>query len=221
LTMTERKLIAFDLDGTIFETEELAVFAVQKTMDKLKKEGLYSRPKPEREECLSVLGMISEEIWDFLLPGSDREVQNRADQLLEAIEKDYLKKGLGNLYPGVKETLEKLKVKGWDFLIASNGGEGYVKSVIEVHGLNPLFAGIYSAGEYQTKEKGDLLRISRQKFPRLQAMVGDRRSDVEAGQANNLITVGCRYGYGYPRELQEADYKIDSFPEIIDLFASA
>ncbi len=218
--MTEKKLIAFDLDGTIFETEELAVTSVQETMEKLKQEGLYSRPKPEREECLSVLGMISEEIWDLLLPGSDREVQKRADQLLEAIEKEYLKRGLGNLYPGVKETLEKLKGQGWEFLIASNGGEGYVKSVIEVHGLNPLFAGVYSAGEYQTKEKGDLVRISRQRFPGLQAMVGDRKSDIEAGQANNLITVGCLYGYGDPRELREADYKIDSFPKIIDLFSS-
>lgn len=218
--MTEKKLIAFDLDGTIFETEELAVTSVQETMEKLKQEGLYSRPKPEREECLSVLGMISEEIWDLLLPGSDREVQRRADQLLEAIEKEYLKRGLGNLYPGVKETLEKLKGQGWEFLIASNGGEGYVKSVIEVHALKPLFAGIYSAGEYQTKEKGDLVRISRQRFPGLQAMVGDRKSDIEAGQVNNLITVGCLYGYGAPRELQEADYKIDSFPKIIDLFSS-
>ncbi len=218
--MTEKKLIAFDLDGTIFETEELAVTSVQETMEKLKQEGLYSRPKPEREECLSVLGMISEEIWDLLLPGSDREVQKRADQLLEAIEKEYLKRGLGNLYPGVKETLEKLKGQGWEFLIASNGGEGYVKSVIEVHGLNPLFAGVYSAGEYQTKEKGDLVRISRKRFPGLQAMVGDRKSDIEAGQANNLITVGCLYGYGDPRELREADYKIDSFPKIIDLFSS-
>lgn len=218
--MTNKKVMAFDLDGTIFETEELAVFAVQKTMEKLKEEGLYSRPKPEREECLSVLGMISEEIWDLLLPGASTEVRKRADQLMEEIEIEHLKKGLGNLYPGVRETLEKLKLEGWEFLIASNGGESYVKSVIEVKGLNPIFSGIYSAGEFQTKEKGDLLRISRQKFPGLKVMVGDRNSDVEAGKANNLITVGCLYGYGDPSELEESDYKISSFPEIIKLFSS-
>ncbi len=218
--MIQKKTIAFDLDGTLFETEELAVVAVKKTMEKLKEEGLYSRPEPQKEECLEVLGMISEEIWDFLLPGSGPRVQERADYLLEKIEKEFLQKGLGRIYPGVRDTLQELKEKGWDFLVASNGGEGYVKSVIEFHNLNAFFAGIYSAGEYGTKNKGDLLQIARQKFPGLKAMVGDRRSDVEAGQDNSLITVGCRYGYGEAQELKEADHLIDSFPEIINLFSS-
>ncbi len=217
--MQPQKLIAFDLDGTIFATEPLAVIAVQKTIEGLVRENLYTRSLPSKKECLHVLGMVQQEIWDYLIPGADPQALARADQLLEEIEKEYLEKGTGQLYPQVRTTLEYLKNDKWGLLIASNGGEGYVKAVIESRSLTPLFAGIYSAGEFATTKKGDLLQIAREKFPGLKAMVGDRRSDIEAGRAHNLISVGCRFGYGSEEEIRGADYIIDDFSEIKDLFS--
>lgn len=210
--------IAFDLDGTLFETEPLAVAAVQKAIKILSDEGYYSREIPKPEECTGVLGLINEEIWATLLPGADKKTRKRAEVLVEEIEVTYLKEGLGNLYPGVTETLKVLKNEGWDFLVVSNGSEKYVKAVIKERGLNPLFAGIYSAGEYQTKSKGELLAQAGQKFPQIKGMVGDRESDVQAGKENNVFTVGCRYGYGNEEEIKEADRLINDFKEITDLF---
>jgi len=216
----QKKLIAFDLDGTIFETEPLAVIAVQKTIENLARENLYIRSLPSKKECLHILGMVQQEIWDYLIPGASSQALDRADQLLEEIEKEYLEKGTGQLYPDVRTTLEFLKRNNWGLLIASNGGEGYVKAVIETRDLTPLFDGIYSAGEFATENKGELLRIARGKFPGLQAMVGDRRSDIEAGRANNLITVGCSFGYGSKEEIRGADYLIDDFSQIKGLFSA-
>ena len=45
-------------------------------------------------------------------------------------------------------------------------------------------------------------------------IVGDRRQDIEAGEKNNLITIGCRYGFGDWEELKEADYIIDDIREL-------
>jgi len=36
-------------------------------------------------------------------------------------------------------------------------------------------------------------------------MIGDRASDIAAGRANHMLTIGCTYGYAAPGELDQAD----------------
>ncbi|MNJ42706.1 hypothetical protein D3C77_376810 [compost metagenome] len=50
-------------------------------------------------------------------------------------------------------------------------------------------------------------------------MVGDRSSDVEAGNKNGQTVVGCAYAaFGKKDELQGSDYIISSFQELISLY---
>ena len=102
------------------------------------------------------------------------------------------------LYPQVKETLELLKQRGVRLFVASNGLELYVKSVADRHEISSLFEGVYSAGEYKTSSKVDLVRLLLDNHGVEHAwMVGDRSSDVEAGLKNNQKAIGCAYaGFG-------------------------
>jgi phosphoglycolate phosphatase len=52
--------------------------------------------------------------------------------------------------------------------------------------------------------------------PRHAVMVGDRRHDVEAGQANGLTTVAVTWGYAEPGELAAAgpDHVVDTFDSL-------
>ncbi len=208
----------FDLDGTLFQTETLLLPAYDAAFDEMRAEGTYTGETPPAERILSSLGMLLEHIWERVLPESSIEVRNRADVLLLHHQKVMLEQGIGALYPGVLETLTALHARGVKLFVASNGLEVYVREVIANLGLGHLFTDLYSAGQYETRSKVDLVRILLETHGITSAwMVGDRSSDVEAGKENGLPVVGCRYAeFGKAMELDGADMIITSFSQLLD-----
>jgi phosphoglycolate phosphatase len=218
---TKRELpeaMLFDLDGTLFRTETLLLPAYHAAFDQLKQEGLYSGETPPEERILGALGMLLEHIWEKVMPEASIEARQRMDILLLQYQMEGLLQGNGILYEGVEETLRKLHVKGIRLFVASNGLEDYVKNVIEARGLGSLFEGLYSAGEFKTKSKVDLVKLLLEKYNIQSAwMVGDRSSDVEAGLKNGLTVVGCDYaGFRSDGELEGAHIRIDTFAQLLD-----
>jgi len=211
--------LIFDLDGTLFQTETLLLPAYHAAFEQMKREGTYKGETPPEERILGCLGMLLEQIWQRVMPESPVEVHRRADVLLLHYQMEMLGGGTGALYEGVEETLRTIKERGIRLFVASNGLEGYVKEVIARSGLSDLFEGLYSAGEYETRSKVDLVRLLLDKHGIRKAwMVGDRSSDVEAGKKNGLSVVGCDYaGFGESDELDGSDYRIQSFPELLGL----
>ncbi|MBA4495851.1 HAD family hydrolase [Paenactinomyces guangxiensis] len=218
------KAIIFDLDGTLFQTEKVAVPAFQETFRYLKEKGRYSGPAPSVMEIQSVFGLTHDEIWQKLMPGADPLTKAEADRIMLEKELELLEQGKGELFPEVEETLRKLQRAGWGLFIASNGVGPYVRGALESKGIIDLFQDIYTAGDHETKSKVDLVRICKQNAGITEGyMVGDRSSDVKAGRENNLTVIGCRYA-GFPRfgeedELAVADYKIEAFKDLLTIIS--
>lgn len=222
--MNEQKLakpeaIIFDMDGTLFETDTLLVPVHNRVFETLREEGLYPHPTPPVERLLSCLGMLLDDIWRKVMPDGSEAARNRADELLLQYEVEALVAGEGKLYAYVEQTLSELKNRGIKLFVASNGLEDYVKGVAEYKGIAGLFSGLYSAGEYQTTTKVDLVaQLLNDHSIQSAWMVGDRSSDVEAGKGNGLQTIGCAYAtYGRSSELEGADALISDFRELIGL----
>ncbi|MHA7964342.1 HAD family hydrolase [Paenibacillus sp. CAU 1782] len=216
--------LIFDMDGTLFKTDTLLEVVHERVFATLREEGLYKGEIPPLDALLSCLGMLLDDLWRKLMPDCSREARERADVLLLQYELEELAAGRGELYPGVKETLEVLKDRGFNLFVASNGLEHYVKGVAEHKGIASLFDGVYSAGEFGTSSKVDLVaRLlndhNLQASPEIW-MVGDRSSDVEAGKTNGLTAVACAYAsYGKDSELKDADIFIADFKELLKLTA--
>lgn len=213
----------FDLDGTLFKTETLLIPAYHATFDRMREEGTFLGETPHEETILSCLGMLLDQIWKRVLPDASEEVRSRADELFMQYELEFLHKGFGELYPEVQETLSALKERGIRLFVASNGLESYVKGVVEIKGLTPLFEGLYSAGEYRTLSKVDLVQLLLERYGIGSAwMVGDRSSDVEAGLKNGLAVIGCDYaGFGTGNELAGSTVKIKAFSGLLKLLDQA
>jgi len=222
--MRERKLskpeaVIFDMDGTLFETDTLLVPVHHRVFETLREERLYEHETPPVERLLSCLGMVLEDIWRHVMPDSTEAARKRADELLLQYELEGLANGEGELYPYVEQTLRELKERGVKLFVASNGLEDYVKGVARFRGIDGLFDGLYSAGEYATSTKVDLVaRLLEDHGIQSAWMVGDRSSDVEAGKGNGLQTIGCAYAtYGRAAELDGADVLITDFRELTRL----
>lgn len=209
----------FDLDGTLFRTETLLEEVHHRVFATLREEGLYIAPEPPVERLLGSLGMLLEHIWQQVMPDGSQAAQDRANVLLLQYELEELENGRGDLYEGVPEVLRELKGRGVRLFVASNGLEAYVKDVPRLRGIGELFEGFYSAGEYGTRSKVELVRLLLEQSGAKSAwMVGDRHSDVEAGKSNGLFTVGCDYaGFRREGELDGADVRIGRFSELLEL----
>lgn len=211
----------FDVDGTLFQTELIAIAAFQDTLHKLKEEGVYSGDIPDKETVMSWFGMTTTDLWEKLLPEADSEQRRRADDLVLQAELDRLSKGQGRLYMGVADTIEQLHKRGISLFTASNGRKEYVQGVLEATGIARYFTALYSAGEYHTEKKEQLVAIILQQYRLKDAfMVGDRMSDIIAGKQNRLFTVGCNFGFAKGDELYQADVVIENFTDLLHLVDS-
>jgi phosphoglycolate phosphatase len=217
--------VIFDMDGTLFQTEKVAVPAFHRTVQRLEKTGLYTGPTPTDEQVTATFGMVQEEIWERLLPDAEEQVREQADRWWLKHELECISEGMGELYPGVTEGIHELKKRGWALFVASNGLGPYVRGILDFYGLSEFFTGVYTAGDYHTARKEDLVqRLIESHGVQQGYMVGDRSSDVRAGKANGLTVIGCRYA-GYPQfsaetELAEADVIADSFSAVVKTVGS-
>ncbi|MBO8165231.1 MAG: HAD-IA family hydrolase [Brevibacillus sp.] len=213
--MSITRAILFDMDGTLLQTEKLAVAGFHRTFEDLRQQGLWDGPTPDDETLTNVLGMTLEQLWNTLLPGKSEETKRIADQLMLAHEQHLVREGITDLYPGVRELLPELHAKGIALFVASNGLEAYIDTICEHFGIKRYFTDLYSAGRFQTKSKKDLVAKLLRDYPIQQAvMVGDRHSDMEAGKENGLFTIGCDFGFARPGELDQADAVIRHFHEL-------
>ncbi len=216
------KAIIFDFDGTLFQTEKVGVPACRETFLQLRESGDFSGEIPCDEMIHSVFGLTHEQLWKKLLPEASSELKERADRLMLEKELALFHKGEGQVYPRVKETLVKLNNEGWPLFIASNGVGAYVNAALKSEGLIFLFKGIYTSGDYNTRDKTEIVQLCKKENNITGGyMVGDRSSDIKAGKENGLSTVGCRYE-GFPQfgkqdELSEADFVIHSFGDLPQL----
>ncbi|MFD1428262.1 phosphoglycolate phosphatase-like HAD superfamily hydrolase [Kroppenstedtia sanguinis] len=220
MSKNQGKAFIFDLDGTLFQTEQVAIPAFHRTYQQLQEQGLYQGDRPADEQVTSVFGMTSEGIWERLLPGASDEVKKRADDKWLENELDCLAEGMGALYPGVPQSLEALHGQGFRLFVASNGQGPYVRGVLQAFGIRSWFTGIYSAGEKKIFDKRQLVALLMKEHQVTSGwMVGDRSSDVQAGKANGLTVIGCRYAgfpqFGDEKELEDADQVIHSFSELL------
>ena len=210
-----RAAVLLDLDGTLFASEELARLGFERTLDRLEREGW--RPPGPRQAGLyrQLIGMTADELFKALLPGSSPELRRKAAKMLEEAEMELLKTE-GSLFPGAIETLHGLRDSGHPLFIVSNGGEAYVETVVDRHGLRGLIDEVYCAGKHKTKEKAELVGMVLRRKVALAVMVGDRASDIEAARKNGIPSVGCAYGFGRPDELEGADEIISDISELED-----
>lgn len=221
--LTKPEAMIFDMDGTLFMTETLLLPAYHRMFDQLREEKLYMGETPPEHVILGCLGMLLDDIWKKVIPDASEAARQRANELLLELQLEDLQKHHSKLYPGVLETLTELNKRDVKLFVASNGLEHYVKGVARAHQIFPLFEALYSAGEYETASKVDLVKLLLDTHHIHNAwMVGDRSSDVEAGKKNGQTVIGCAYaGFGNGQELEGSDRLIADFTELLKLYDHA
>lgn len=197
----KKKLVVFDLDGTLNRTE---LFSVPAHLKALENRGIRHITA---QEIISLFGERAEDCIFKLVGTKDEQVIRSYLDEVAVYEKENIKT-MGKPYDGVLDSLKKLRADGYLTAVCSNASLRYISLVLDSLGLMPLIDYIQELRPGMDKVQTLGLLLDKVK-PDQAVMVGDRRFDIIAGKENGLQTIGCRYGFG-PEEAELADEKIDS-----------
>lgn len=205
------KTILFDLDGTVTDSGPGIMNCVEPALQH------YGISVPSRDTLRAFVGPpLRDTFVQFGVPVS--EVENA----IQIYRSRYLPVGIfeNTPYPGIQDTLIKLRHMGHTLCIATSKPESMARTVLDHFGLTPCFDRICGATLDQrrdTKESVIGYLLEQEPSDRQLVMVGDTRFDVLGAAHHGVPTVGVTWGYGSREELQNAGAIaiVDTMEELI------
>lgn len=216
------RYIAFDMDGTLFSSEEIIldtyIGSVKNFIDKYKIENLEL---PKKEDIINLVGQPVKTIFKSLLPNLEETQRDEiSDSVLTLLIKS-IEAEKGILYEGVFGTIEYLKSKNKKLLIASNGRLAYIQSILKTYKLLPYFEEIITINYESIKTKGEILAFYQEKY-QTQAneilMIGDRDSDYQAAETIQCPFAYCSFGHANKDEVPNFEIELKTIMDLKNFF---
>lgn len=208
------KLIIFDFDGTLADTQGYIVATMHRTMREL---GL---PMRDAAACAATIGLPLKGCFQQLYPGiPDADAEHCMATYRRIFDERRDDKSV-SLFPGVKETLERLKQKGYLLSIASSRSTKTMKAMLAEKDLISPFSLIIGVNEVQNAKPHPepvLKTLEALEVPAAEALVvGDMPVDILMGSRAGARTCGVTFGNSTREALLAAGANcvIDTFPEL-------
>ncbi|NJD91608.1 MAG: HAD-IA family hydrolase [Geobacter sp.] len=206
-------LVIFDLDGTLIDS----LAGLTESINAMRK--FFDLPLLPLDAVRSAIGKGARNLVSRCLPEGDERIDT-ALKIFLAHNGDNLA-ARTTLYPWAKELLAELHGAGIPLALVSNKNSAHCKRLLSLYGI---------AGCFQTVLGGDALAETKPlPGPLLAAMdsckasaaatvmIGDSCNDFEAARMAGIRSIGCRFGYGEPWELELADARIAALDELLPL----
>lgn len=212
-----KKLILFDLDGTLTNPFEGITKCVQYSLES------FGIREPDLNKLTPFIGPpLVDSFMNFYGFGEEQ-----AKEAVEKYRERFRTVGLyeNEPYDGILQMLESLQKQGYILAVASSKPEIFVNQILEHFHMKQYFSVIVGSeldGRRNAKEE-----VVEEVFCRLQhkpedydaaIMVGDREYDVKGAKRWGMISVGVSYGFAFPGELEAAgaDYVVETVEELME-----
>jgi len=182
-------LIAFDWDGTLFDSTAIIVRSIQQAVRDV------GGTVPTDEAAAWVIGMALQQALAHAAPDVPRE---KYTELGNRYRYHYLKhQDDVSLFPGVLALLQMLKDGGHLLAVATGKSRRGLDHVLHAVQLRGMFDGSRTADETAGKPHPLMLHELMAEFdvpPERTLMIGDTTHDLEMARAAGCASVGVGYG---------------------------
>ncbi len=193
--------VIFDFDGTVADTGRGIFAGLRYAIAAL------SLPPADDSQLRRFIGPpIHQSFSEFY--GLTGDLREKAVGLYREY---YAERGIAELdvYPGMRELLERLRADGVQAAVASSKPQLFIDRVIQICNLEHLFS-VYcgSVSDDAMESKAAIITraiaaLGETDVSRV-LMVGDRHFDIAGAKEVGAASAGVLFGYGDERELREA-----------------
>lgn len=198
--------VFFDLDGTIINSQEGIINALQY---------MYERVGIHHDKA-TLKTFIGPPLGDTFVKhdGMDPNDHEKIQDWINIFREYYDDKGWreNTIYPDIEKMLVSLNQQKTPIYIATSKPESSAKKILANLKLDVHVEDIFGASDIESERnaKKDVISYGLNNLPtsidqKHIAMVGDRENDIEGGHYNNLRAMRVLYGYGDLKELQAAN----------------
>lgn len=205
--MTDLKLIIFDVDGTIVDSQGDILGAMG---DAFASEGLEA---PCRDEVLGIVGLSLPQAMERLVPDLGAVQRTRMVEAYKSAYAAQVTAQASPLYEGMLELIQRLSQIDHVLLgVATGKSRRGLNRLLEAHGLTRTFVTTQVADDHPSKPHPAML------FAALDdtgldapdaVMVGDTSYDMDMAEAAGLRGIGVTWGYHPATALRGATRVVD------------
>lgn len=210
----KNQLILFDCDGTLTDSHGAIIRAMGRAFEA---SGLAA---PKDADVSAVIGLSLHDAVARLSPNAqfNRQIEEGYRTAYRADEASL------QLYPGVRETLDELKQRGyWMGIVTGKSRPGLLR-VLEQFDLGHYFYVLRTADCCPSKPHPAMVEECMEEMgvhdPALVTLIGDARFDMQMAVAVGVRALGVSFGVEDRDSLLEAgaEQVLDEFPALIDYF---
>lgn len=219
----DKKLLIFDLDGTLINSALDLSLAVNYMLEQLQKE-TFDEDIIHGWVGNGALTLVKR----ALLGKRDLDDSLDKDYVQEALKifLDYYENNLCNAtvpYQNVIQTLETLKSKGYTLAIVTNKPFKFVAPILRGLQMDRLFSEILGGDSLSQKKPHPmpLLNVCETLKVTIEdsVMIGDSKNDILAANVCGMESIGVTYGYNYGEDIgvHKPTIIIDDFSELLKI----
>ena len=208
-------LLIFDLDGTLIDSKLDLAHAVNATRSHM---GLDSL---EHERVYSYVGNGAPVLIRRALgpDASEQQVEEALEFFLEYYREQYL--DYTTLYPGVRESLDRLRDAGKQMAVLTNKPVRISKAILDGLGVGAHFFRVYGGNSFDFKKPHpigvDTLMREAGVIAERTLMIGDSSVDIQTAVNAGVRSCGVTYGF-QPETLADPrpDRMFDRMEDVAD-----
>ena len=223
-----KKLVIFDLDGTLLNTIDDITNSINRALDSVK------LARVTVDEAKYFVGSGVDILIDRLLRYElGEEYESKKDSYFNVLRKNYCDDYAVNNaiytgpYPGIKELILKLKEKGIRVAVISNKPHDDTLHVIDKYFGLDLFDLVMGKMEHNRIKPypdapKEAIAILEERFSNKYKLadivyVGDTNVDIETAKNIGCESIACSWGFRKIDELKEANYICDNTDEVYEI----
>lgn len=221
MKFSDKKLLLFDLDGTLIDSAPDLAYALNLMLEKLERNTF------SEEVIHGWVGNGAQILVKRALSGNVLIDDNLDESYVaEALEIffDFYAKHLCDAtytYANVPHTLRTLKNRGYRLVIVTNKPFAFVAPILNSLDLEGLFELVLGGDSLAVKKPDPAPLLHACSVLKTEVhhcvMIGDSRNDIQAANACSMHSVGVSYGYNYGQKIDvfNPTVVIDDFAELL------
>lgn len=188
--MKSEKVIVFDVDGTLFDTRQGIIKALNEVL------GNFGKDKINSGDENRWIGPPVRESFRFFAGMSESQAEEATKQYRLVYIEKYISESV--LYEGIQEVIHELNNIGCHLCIATMKTTDQMERLLSLKELTGTFEVVQTAALNGSKSKSDMLSAIKTSYsPKNEfIMIGDTIGDLEAANKADYKFIGVKYGYG-------------------------